>query len=538
MYLAAVLNAVPVLFYASVLAATPYHTHECDTLRSNSAASIGFLTNEHAVLANPGQDRTTSSPIVNPNNPATPDAAMLYLERCWRNQAQGLANTTLTVSFSESARRLYHSFAPWQTMHTKSQGVASISRDLFVKNDTITSKGKSYASMVAYTGKGLLSQRHGASKPSSVTRKDVDDYLLTTCRYTPSFLLHHAMTNANSVSCSAADGLAIYKLLVNGDTTTLFIDTVSNLIQKVETLHYNELYGDVLTVFTYSATIVVSNINIPRHIVISGTNGIVRDTIEIAHSALSTAPMDFQKALIDTVIHEEKPRELSEVVAEKYTENIHFLHLKHSDSRSLVVAFRDFLFVAEAPLNSVNGELIIKKAHELYPNKPIKYFAYGHFHNWYVGGARPFVAEGATILAPKPSSEYVSYILQTNHSLQPDRLSTSTRKPSITTFTDSLRIGDGEFEIVLYLIGEKSKHTIDYVVFYLPSEKLLFQGDLSWISADGDVKPASDRQAGLYAAIKELNLDVQIIKQSWPIEGHNVKNTIPFSELEKSVLTR
>ena len=87
----------------------------------------------------------------------------------------------------------------------------------------------------------------------------------------------------------------------------------------------------------------------------------------------------------------------------------------------------------------------------------------------------------------------------------------------------------------IYFIGEKSAHTKDFLIYYFPNEKLLFQDDLCWISSDGVIKKAGLRQIGLYNSIKELGLDVETIIQSWPVNNHNVKTKILFNELEKSI---
>jgi hypothetical protein len=105
----------------------------------------------------------------------------------------------------------------------------------------------------------------------------------------------------------------------------------------------------------------------------------------------------------------------------------------------------------------------------------------------------------------------------------------------IEEIKDSLKITDGKFEMKIYFIGKKSEHTNDYLIYYFPSEKLLFQDDLVWIAKEGEIEKAGGRQAGLYNAVKELGLDIKIIIQSWPVADYGVKTVIPFADLEKSM---
>ena len=87
----------------------------------------------------------------------------------------------------------------------------------------------------------------------------------------------------------------------------------------------------------------------------------------------------------------------------------------------------------------------------------------------------------------------------------------------------------------IFLIGKKSEHTNDFLIYYFPNENLLFESDLIWIANEGEIKKAGNRQAGLYHAIKDLKLDVKTIIQSWPISGYGIKTNIPFEDLEKSI---
>ena len=93
-------------------------------------------------------------------------------------------------------------------------------------------------------------------------------------------------------------------------------------------------------------------------------------------------------------------------------------------------------------------------------------------------------------------------------------------------------ITDGHHTMDICFIGSKSEHTKDYLLYYFPSAKMLFEGDLVYISEKGPAKKAGKRQAGLYNAIKDMKLDVTTIEQSWPVSGYGVKSEIPFTDME------
>lgn len=182
--------------------------------------------------------------------------------------------------------------------------------------------------------------------------------------------------------------------------------------------------------------------------------------------------------------------------------------------------------------------MIISEANKIAPNKPIKYFVFGHYHPHYLGGIRSFIHRGAKIICSKADQEYVDYLASASHSLNPDNLQRQPKPLVFEEIKDSLTITDSKFEMKIYFIGKKSEHTNDYLVYYFPSEKLLFEDDLVWIAREGEIKKASGRQSGLYNAVMELGLDIKTIIQSWPVADYGVKTVIPFSDLEKSMMIK
>jgi glyoxylase-like metal-dependent hydrolase (beta-lactamase superfamily II) len=224
-----------------------------------------------------------------------------------------------------------------------------------------------------------------------------------------------------------------------------------------------------------------------------------------------------------------------EVVHTRFSDNIHLLELRHTDDRVLVVEFKDFLVVAEAPVNTKNGELIIQKTKEIAPGKPVRYFLFGHHHPHYIGGLRAFVHAGATILALPQNEEYIRQLVSFNHTLRPDVLQQERKDLKLETFNVEKTISDGDLEMRIMHIGKLSDHTEDYLIYYFPKSKLLFEDDLAWINREGELKPAGSRQKGLYDAIINLKIPVEQIIQSWPVQDYGVKTLFSFQELEQSV---
>jgi glyoxylase-like metal-dependent hydrolase (beta-lactamase superfamily II) len=211
--------------------------------------------------------------------------------------------------------------------------------------------------------------------------------------------------------------------------------------------------------------------------------------------------------------------------------------LKHTDDKAMVVEFKDFLLIAEAPGSTTNGELILREAKKIAPSKPVRYFVAGHHHADYMGGLRAFVSEGSQIICNNANREYIKYIANAPHTLNPDELQLHPKPLVLDTLVGNSKvITDGKLEMKIYWIGIKSQHTSDFMMYYFPAEKMLFEDDLTWIRKDGYQVKANVRQAALYNAIKELKLDVKTIIQSSPANSPNVLSVIPFEELEKTLV--
>lgn len=456
-----------------------------------------------------------------------------HLSECCNKQLKPLQDQYLQFSFTEDRHTLEHSFEPWQQTPSKVKGEIWSSTQNFIKKDTLNRGTRSRPSAIYLTGTELLEWSRRTQEFSVATHGQFLDQHFLSAYYIPTPLLSYFNQQELGLDEESTDELAVYRTEINGCIVKLYINTADNLLHKTTMLSHHELFGDVLSTISYSDFSQVDGCSVARKVDVEKINGKLKDQILLTNLRMTTdAPF-----LMDTSQDMEKQVETNspEVSTERYSKNLHFIELRHTDDKVMVVEFSDFLVVAEAPVNSENGELILAEAQKIAPNKPVKYFVFGHYHPHYLGGIRPFIHRGAEIICSEMDSEYVKYIASRPRTLHPDSLHLNPKPLRLKNIADSLTISDGQFEMKIYFIGEKSRHTKDYLVYYFPSEKLLFEDDLVWISKKGEIKKAGPRQAGLYGAVKDLNLDVETIIQSWPVADYGVKTVIPFEDLEKSV---
>ena len=173
----------------------------------------------------------------------------------------------------------------------------------------------------------------------------------------------------------------------------------------------------------------------------------------------------------------------------------------------LFVEFKDFVLAAEAPAPgwtleavpadaqpgaSTLSEEFIRKIKETVPGKPIRYLVVTHAHSDHAGGARAFVAEGATVLTTPGNVKFFERMASAPHALQPDRLAREPRALRVEAFKDRRVVTDGERTVELIDVGP-NPHTSENVIVHLPRERIVFQGDLFYFDGEATFPPRNRR---------------------------------------------
>jgi hypothetical protein len=202
---------------------------------------------------------------------------------------------------------------------------------------------------------------------------------------------------------------------------------------------------------------------------------------------------------------------------------------------SLLVAFKDYLAVVDAPNNEARSLAVIAEAARLVPGKPIQYVINTHHHFDHAGGLRTYLSQGTTIVTHESNKQdYLDILFHpAPRTLQPDRMALynpmywiSRRPPPIETVEGEPRstakyvVTDGErmLEIVkvqdvAYELGDNSyrqgNHSLDMLIAYLPKEKILFNADLYSPPAQGaQPAPPTPAMRTLHQNILKLKFDV------------------------------
>lgn len=456
-----------------------------------------------------------------------------YLSKCYEKQVKQLNKSTAVFNYNTVIHRFYHSPEPWQTITNTSYGVVWINTSTFANSDTIKRTDNVITSIVFKNDSVLLAQPYWSKEILKTTKSILSDKIFDIINFSPSMLIDY-FSKAKPNHSQTVTAMAIYSLELNKKMVKMYINKKNNLLSQVSVTYHDDILGDVTNNYQYSNYTNQGDLYFPQTVIIEKLQN-VKDTINISFAKFSdTIPELLKKP--DNYKVEEDETIVPEVSVEKISDRIYTVNLPHTKAKSMLVEFKDHFVAIEAPLASENGEMIINEAKKLNPDKPIKSFFFGHHHPWYIGGVRAFIHNGTTIYTRKEILPFLEFIANAPHTLKPDILHKKP-KPLKTEFVDSaMTVSDGEYEFKVYHIGNKTQHANDYLVFYFPKEKILFEGDLVFIKKDEPIKKANVRQVGMYNAIKDLGIDVQRIIQSWPIGPNSkFKTDFPFSELEESV---
>ncbi len=298
-----------------------------------------------------------------------------------------------------------------------------------------------------------------------------------------------------------------------------------NILERVVTKIDNNVLGDIPYETTYSDYKEFGGLKFPTHIVQKQGGFPVLD-LNIT-DVKPNAPANIQAA-------GGAAPAAAPVTSEKLGDGMYLILGGYA---AIAADFKDYIVIVEGPQNDQRAEAIMAEAKRLIPNKPIKYVINTHQHFDHAGGLRAFVAEGATVVTHQINKPYYQKIWANPHTLSPDKLSHSPKKPSFQTVNDKLVMTDGTHTIELYHL-QNFGHNDGMLVAYLPKEKVLLEADgFNPPPQPLTQKPAtiSPYTASLEDNIERLKLDVErIVPVHYPADNRKVMKAELLTAVGKS----
>ena len=276
-----------------------------------------------------------------------------------------------------------------------------------------------------------------------------------------------------------------------------------NLVERVATVIDGGFTGDTPLTAEYSDYQSVVGVQLPRHIMQKQGGFPVLEIFVAEAEPNNAAALEIRGAQ-----NAPPPAAPAEVRTEKIGDGVWFLNL--GAPQALLVEFKDYLVIIEAPTGEERSLATIAAAKRLVPNKPIKYLVNTHHHSDHAGGLRTYVAEGIPIIThTSHKGWYEREIFKNAHALNPDRLARAPRAAMLELMGDKRVLSDGTMTLELHLM-RGNRHSEGLLMAYVPTLKMLIQAD-AFAPRPGAAplpKP-SPYTTNLVDNVERLKLDVQ-----------------------------
>ncbi len=162
------------------------------------------------------------------------------------------------------------------------------------------------------------------------------------------------------------------------------------------------------------------------------------------------------------------------VTTEKVAEGVWFI--AGGSHNSVAIEMKDYMILVETPLNDGRSVPVLAQVKQLVPGKPIRYVINSHTHFDHSGGLRAAVAEGATIITHAQNKPYFERAFAVKNTINPDQLAKSGKKARFKVVDEKMVLTDGARSVELHHVAD-SNHSDNFLMVYLPKEKLLIEAD-------------------------------------------------------------
>ena len=294
----------------------------------------------------------------------------------------------------------------------------------------------------------------------------------------------------------------------NGVLWTLFIDARTNLLTKYEQMVADPLMGDAVQETIFPGYRSVGKLKVPTGRMTRRAGEIVEE-VTYEDVRFNARPADSFFAKPDG--YDELPAPTPAPIKE--TKLHDGVYLFESGANSLVVEFADHVLIVEPYGGGRGPKPTINKARELFPNKPVKYVVVTHHHDDHSGGLRSYIAEGVTVVTTAANQKYFEKMAASTATINRDDQTKNRKRPTFDFLQNGKRVfTDGKQTVEIIDIGP-SPHAKEMLIAYLPKEKLVFQGDLVNLPANGKYSPTTVNASTVhfFEEIKRRGWDVDRI---------------------------
>lgn len=348
------------------------------------------------------------------------------------------------------------------------------------------------------------------------TDKDKDKYLYESLIFTPNLLLQVMLQDASRNSfVSTTDNYHIIRHNNgSGNVYFLYINANTYFLERIDQPVYDVANGDHYRTITYSKYDIQDGYQVPGKITVK------RDSVLIYDLSIDL------KEILPRVEYG-----TGRLTQKNIGEWVNLVLMPKWNHKTVIADMKDFLVIFEPPGNPEAGYTLLDNIKRAYPGKEIKYCVVSHLHPELMGGVRPFMEEGITIVTTEGNRRYFDEIAVNRHLFSKDVRVKKFITPKFLFVTlNRQEIRSGERIIQLYLLNKQSHHTDEYIISYIPQEKMLIESDLvkTWDLKEN--RKPDKKEKGLMEFIEANKINVKQIVQTWPLD--KAPHVVDFNQVK------
>jgi glyoxylase-like metal-dependent hydrolase (beta-lactamase superfamily II) len=338
---------------------------------------------------------------------------------------------------------------------------------------------------------------------------------------------------------------------------TLFVSRKNGLIEKLTTMEWDAVYGDIELEVTYDDWKSVQGVSFPMIVRMSQGGAprweVRRKNVTVNPSYLAST---FKPPEGILYVHDEsaaqRGRELSQTIrafgfagARRPDLNsieletaVYLLSAAPLDGiYTMVVEQENGIVVIEPGMNDLKGEEIVKWIKGHFNGKPITHLVVTHHHNDHAAGIRPYVAAGAALVVHETAIDfYRTQINRTKSIVVVDALDRVTEPGTERIVgidpTQKFLLNDKTHPVAIYPVF--NGHTEDMVIAVLESEGIIYGGDLYVSGVARDLRSGTKRPANVlpYHSAVSLNDTIRAFDiQARRLVGSHDKQPVTYQNL-------
>lgn len=314
-----------------------------------------------------------------------------------------------------------------------------------------------------------------------------------------------------------------------GNKYYVTIDGKTRLILKIIRLDYDQIYGDIIREIRFENTVDFS-FPYPNSILEFENNFRKESLTIVSHdsplSALDSVQLELNEN--ESIIGEKS------ISCEEIAPGLYLVKLFAYGNKILVSEHDNYLSIFDAPGNIHVGNELISFLNKKF-SKSVKYCFVSHHHPDHSGAVAAFNNIGAEIITTEKNVPFFKKICSVDHTIGSPNLIVN-GEPTDYVVVDSASnktfFKKDQNEVISYEIGEISKHTDEYLIFYFPKNDILFVPDLVFFPEKG-IRDQKQRAYSVYETIIKNKLKVSKIYTGWPLD--NYKDYGTMDDLKQSL---